>query len=341
MAIVPYGGGNPYWNTMQTMAPVLYHGFREEGPGLARRFIYAGGAMLWGWAMGEAKRIAKNPREVRRIAGRLYREAKRYLNSRKRGGGPPRLPRGSLRMGPIRGASNNSSARRRRGFKRRSRNYRSGGYLGKEHKFLDTQLQPETITTVWTCHDPTTVNNVHPITNSGGTNGHDGRQYHITAIHFKGSINIAQGQNEALGDTPDTQVIRLALVLDKQTNGAQLTPTDVYGSVGPEPTMYFRNLEHVSRFQVLWTKRFRLHDIDFEKDVSTGTTTWSWGEYKKPLSFNIKFRTPLVVHVTSTNTDGNVSRIRDNSVHLIGCADDSASPLEPWIHGTFRVRFYE
>lgn len=191
-------------------------------------------------------------------------------------------------------------------------NVRSGGFLGYEKKFIDQGITSLGIVNTVTGSeiDPGTTNCLNAVAQGDGPTNRDGRKYHVLSVHVRGYINFV---DETAPYTSDH--CRILLVLDKQTNAAQLNAEDVLVSSTPA-TGAFRNLEFSERFRVL--REFTVQ----KPSVGSGTTTNTW-RATKPFKINYVFKRPLPV--TCSGTTGNVTAINDHSIHLIAISFNGTS----------------
>lgn len=223
--------------------------------------------------------------------------------------------------------------------RRRYRNYRSGGYLGLELKFLDC---------AW---NGVTVNNsssgasgemppssgctgcISAPAQGDGESQRDGRNFVIKSVFASGIIATTGVQNSA--DVIDTSGYYVALVLDTQTNGATIVSEDVFinpstqnGAMIPQP---LRNLENVKRFRILASKYIKPGGAYASTD---GTNTASVQQQETP-TFTLSWSGNIKVNTNGTTA--NVSSVTDNSIHLI--AYNGGDNMAPTLIGKSRVRF--
>ncbi len=236
-----------------------------------------------------------------------------------------------------------SAAASRRSYRKTGRkasmNRRTGGYIGLEHKFYDTFRDSIVLTASTTAAggevDPAGVLKcLNAVVEAAGPSNRIGRNIQITAVQVRGVCTIPLATNQTATRTPPA--VFLALVLDKQTNGAQLNSEDVFvgiGTVVDNATNVFQNLEFTQRFQVLRTLRF---DMPPASNVWDGTNleregaTRSWSMYYKWKG------KPLSVHYTNTTED--IANIADNSLHLIGFCNNTGILTDLTYHA--RIRYY-
>jgi len=118
--------------------------------------------------------------------------------------------------------------------------------------------------------------------------------------------------------------VYVALVLDTQTNGAQLNSEDVFSNpsaniataAGP-----LRNMSYTERFKVLKKKKIRIPMLSLTYD---GTNIEQSG-VQVPFSMFVKLG-GLQTKFQSGTTTGYVGTIVDNSLHVI-CYSNSALPV--------------
>ncbi len=211
---------------------------------------------------------------------------------------------------------------------------RLGQTMGKELKFLEFARASIALTTQNSATggeiDPTTVNCLFCPQLGTGLENRNGRHCTIKSIHFKGILTGANQIN--LTALNPACSIFISLVLDKQTNGAQLNSEDVYTNSGGSSalgTLPFRDLEMSTRFTVLKEWHFVIQSPPVSYD-GTNMEQAGWArhiDYYKKMNLKMLF---------SANT-GNVTDIRDNSLHLIGWCNNTS--LVPLLHYNFRTRF--
>ncbi len=226
--------------------------------------------------------------------------------------------------------------RRRTGGVRRRRqtfamrNPRSGGFIGTELKFIRTQSVADAFTTAWANMEDGTMLCLNGIAQGDGEEERIGRIAWIHSIHIKGLIFDVGRDNQAA--PINDYSVRLALVLDTQTNAAVPTPSDVFDILQSQDLLAFRNLQHTHRFKVLWDRIF----VISKTNVGQGAITLfgSSGDsrifsvnkvFKPPLKVQFKLGTPVIGAIT------------DNSLHLMGIATSTADT--PQVTYQVRLRF--
>jgi len=132
--------------------------------------------------------------------------------------------------------------------------------------------------------------------------------------------------------------IRLMLVQDKQSNGTQMTGTQLMTSPGVASTILavttFQNIDNFGRFKVLKDKTILIQNPAVSFD---GTNVEQQGLIRK-FKMTYKPRKPIDVRFNAVN-GGTIADIVDNSWHLL--ANNSSTDLNPNISYNCRVCFKE
>ncbi len=212
-------------------------------------------------------------------------------------------------------------------------NRRTGGYMSMEKKFVDFRVDNDAFTTIWAggeMEDATALS-VSATAQGDGESQRDGRVYYIHEVYVTGTVNIAASESQA---APNADVVcRLAMVWDKQTNGAQLNAEDVFLTVAASDDIdSYRNLQQVQRFSVLQDKKIRIPVANTVTNEGAANL-FSNGAIVVPFKMSYKFRVPL--KVTCSGTTAAIASITDNSIHIIGTATATTAQLSY----TSRCRF--
>lgn len=194
-----------------------------------------------------------------------------------------------------------------------SANLRSGGFLQKEKKFYDTELNNSTVTSSWGTADPIALNCISAPAQGDGESDRDGRVFYINSVHIHGYCRITATEGNTAPTSND--LFRVVLVLDKQTNAAQLTATDVMDAGGTSDVIAFRNLQYTQRFRILKDVTFTMQPQCVNEGASNLFSNTDQYQY---FSMNHIFKKPLKVQCSGTSAG--VSSIVDNSLHVIACA---------------------
>lgn len=238
------------------------------------------------------------------------------------------------------------AARMASGYNRRmrARNVVTAGFLGVEKKFYDTARGPTNVPSDSGCAsgelDPT-LNTAGASTpgclscpaQGDGPENRDGKRIVAKYMEIKGLLNRPVSEDQAT--CPAYSKVFVALVLDTQTNGAQLNSEDVFknitgdvaGSVNP-----IRNLLFGSRFRILKSEIFDLDMYGTQFGVSNGgaagkSQTFSWFVPLNNLIINF-----------NAGTTSDVANVIDNSLHLIAFGPNAAVPITTLAYNA-RLRF--
>jgi len=214
-------------------------------------------------------------------------------------------------------------------------NMRTGGFLGIEKKFFDTFKATTVIANPANCTggelDPATDNCLNGVVQGDGESNRDGKNYVIKSLHFLGRVVTNSQPNKTLGWIPAS--VFIAIVLDTQTNGAQLNSEDVYtnpGGSSANNTCLQRNLQYSSRFRVLKTFKLDFNNPPLSYD---GTDMEALGQ-----SQSIEAHLDnLNIKVSCSATTGTVAAITDNSLHVVGFCTNGTETVN--LTYTSRIRF--
>jgi hypothetical protein len=212
-------------------------------------------------------------------------------------------------------------------------NIRTGGYLNMERKFLDASFAGTLTVDNWTSAecDPATLLCLNGIAQGDGESNRDGKNYRMLSVHLRGYVALSQ--NESVVSPTGDSLIRIALVLDKQTNGAQLSAENVITTGGTVAINGFRDLQYTSRFRVLEDIILRIDN----NGLSEGSINlFANGTRRLPFTMNHTFKNPIPV--TCSASTGVVGAIVDNSLHVIATALTAGS-LDASLAYASRVRF--
>lgn len=212
-------------------------------------------------------------------------------------------------------------------FKRR--NVRTGGFLGIERKFFDTEVNNGAFATSWTIEEPATTG-LTAIAQGDGESNRDGKNYIIDSIHIKGFLNSAvqESQTAPLADI----LCRLVLVLDTQTNGAVLTATSVMDAGQSDDVIAFRNLQFTRRFKVLWDRSFVIK----RNNTNEGAANLFAAAATNGPFFKVNHVFKGGLPVTMSSTEADIANVTDNSIHMIGIATSTDAMLDYQCRVRFR-----
>lgn len=218
-------------------------------------------------------------------------------------------------------------------------NLRTGGYMGLEKKFFDASYSAAlTVSTDMTGleADPATLLSLNCPAQGDGEQNRDGRQIAMDSIMLHGTVLIPTQSDQTAADIlPD---VMIALVLDTQTNAAQMQSEDVF--VNPSATFNtatvpFVNLENTHRFRIL-----AKHYINAaEWSVVPAYDGTNMEQQGAIVSFKMwKSLKGLKTNFISGQTTSVVAAIADNSIHVVAVANSTSTA--PVLTYQSRLRFY-
>ncbi len=200
-------------------------------------------------------------------------------------------------------------------------NARSGGFIGLENKFHDFSHNGS-MSLTWSNEDPTTRLCISSVPQNDSATGRDGRVYHITSLFVRGYINELTLESQT-GPIKESAV-KLVMVLDKMTNKAQLTATDVMDNALQDDILAFRKMEFTSRFRVLKSQSWVVKQQQMNEG---GINLFATPKTYMPIfNWAVKFNPPL--KVTCTGVGGNIDSIIDNSIHIIGINPEATCKVQ-------------
>jgi len=157
---------------------------------------------------------------------------------------------------------------------------------------------------------------------SAALNGRVGRKVRMMKVKVRGQFIIPTQAAQAAGDASTT--IRLALVMDTQTNAAAMTAAQLFNDSagGANATIdSFQNPNNFGRFRVLKDKSIAISDLNLAGSPTAADVI----QAGKSVNFKIThtFKVPVEVHFNATN-GGTVADIIDNSLHIVCGANNIA-----------------
>jgi len=237
----------------------------------------------------------------------------------------------SAALSAARSAGVAASAQRLLGARRL--NARTGGFLGQEKKFVDSARSFTVPTTLASAEaDDGTMLCLNGIAQGDGESQRDGRKCHLTRVDIHGHVGF-----ESVADQPTEYqpYVRILLIHDKQTNGAQFNSEDVLAATPGGTainTCAFRNLQYTSRFAVL-------DEVIVQCPPRPAFYNQPATQVDCPaLMVPFKMGKDLNLDVTFTGTGATVASIADNSLHLMAIKSQSqqGDVICEWVS---RVRF--
>lgn len=238
------------------------------------------------------------------------------------------------------GMARKTTTTRRFARTRRSLNYRTGGFLGIEKKFLDGGLPPTALvnagsgSTAGCEFDPATMLCLSAPGQGDGQSQREGREISADRIDVNGLIIVPAAVNQAAQVAPPE--VRVYLIEDSQSNGAQLNSEDVFVSPFASTAngvLVFRNLEYAKRFRV----KASAH-ICCEPGMPTydGTNIEISGRtYEWKMSTDLKGKR---ITFNTTGTTATIASVTDVSYHVVAFTSTVANAPTIAYNARFRFR---
>ena len=191
-------------------------------------------------------------------------------------------------------------------------NSRTAGFLGLEKKFYDTALASGAIPAPIDCtsgeFDPSVTSMISTPAQGDSEQNRDGKKIVIKAVHIKGVVNRVK----TLAGPIEANRVFVALVLDTQTNGAQMNSEDCFKNTNATAltaTHPVRNLLFANRFKVLRSWEFDMQYRAWDADIAGAET--------RPFEFFENMNLPVNFNAGTT---ASVANVIDNSLHIIAFA---------------------
>lgn len=150
----------------------------------------------------------------------------------------------------------------------------------------------------------------------------DGKKITIKSVLIRGLINV--GLIEA-GTTPNAgNRVFVALVLDKQSNTAQMNSEDCFQNQSGSAlgaTCPMRNLNFSNRFKVLKTVEL---DLNSKTLASSALNDFSWNGEQQTFEWYVKTNIDVNFNATTTST---IAAVVDNSLHVIAYSTITGNTL--------------
>ncbi len=200
-------------------------------------------------------------------------------------------------------------------------NRRTGGYQNMELKFVDYEITATAIGTSWATREDATAKCITATAEGVGESNRDGRKYSIHSIHAR--FELAFPALESQAAPQHDSIVRVVIVLDKQTNAADVTATDVMNGGGTNDYLAYRNLQNSGRFIILMDKKITMKMTNQYNEGAINL--FANGIIKRFFEFNKKFATPI--KVVCPGTSAVVGSISDNSIHIIAVASDTLTTI--------------
>lgn len=210
----------------------------------------------------------------------------------------------------------------RTAIRRRRANRRYGGYMHIERKFIDRSYGPTAVSNTRAGAEADPAGGILCL--GGPAQGNtestrDGRRIRLLSLYIRGDVYATALPDQA--DAPSqTHIIRVMVVLDKQSNGAQLaSETVITNATHLEHAHLY--LENSLRYKILAEKTFVLNPVVIMTD---GANTGSVGYQTEQFKWYI----PLHIRQTFSSADAGIAGISDNSLHVIAFGNSTTAFLQ-------------
>lgn len=169
--------------------------------------------------------------------------------------------------------------------------------------------------------DPATFLCLSAVAQGDGESDRDGKQIRVTGIYMRGQVLFAA--DSASSALPLGDYVRILIICDTQTNGAQFNAEDVLADTTDTDldSLALRNLQYTQRFTILKDETIARPYIGFTGTVAT--PSYAAGGVMVPFKINIPFKTNIPVNFNTTT--GVIGAVVDNSIHVIAIAGGRAS----------------
>lgn len=204
-------------------------------------------------------------------------------------------------------------------------NKRTGGFLGKEKKFIDYTLTGTAIPSPnWLLVEPATTEALSAVAQGNGPSNRDGLKMIAVSLYIRGFVLEASDANTA----PESPLIwRMIVFVDKQTNATNPTPLDVVTSQAVQAPL---NLANSTRFWVLKD----IYQCQTQPSLATNlVANYATNGVARTFEFFKNFKLPIQ-HVGTTAA---VASIANHAVRVMMVANRAGG----LVTYTSRIRFYD
>lgn len=225
--------------------------------------------------------------------------------------------------------------RRRRGERPRQRYTFLAPRLGVERKYFDQTLGASTITAPIDAsggeHFPSASLTLNSVAQGDGETNRDGRRINLDSIYLNGTVFIPAAS--LLATQEQYPSVFVALVLDRQCNGAQFNSEDVFKNTSGSARLAanpLRNLQYSTRFKILASTV-----IDTKPTQKVGDTS---NQERDGFQHTFKLYANLGGIITTfTGATADVANIVDNNIGVVAyCTSTDIGPL---LYYQSRLRF--
>lgn len=217
-------------------------------------------------------------------------------------------------------------------------NARTAGFLGIETKFYDTALAAAAIVSPTDASaaevDPSATSMISTPAQGDGEQNRDGKKIVIKSVYIKGIVNLPGA--ETLAAPANGCRVYIALVLDTQSNAAQMNSEDCFKNTNAAALSAAspqRNLLHGSRFRILkdWTL-----DLNPQTLSHFAVDSFSHSGIHRQFEGYLNLNLPVNFNAT-TPTVTTIASVVDNSLHMIAYTSNNTNA--PTISYNARIRF--
>lgn len=221
-----------------------------------------------------------------------------------------------------------------------AKNIRTGGYVGKELKYFDTEHSQIALSNTFgpSAEFSGPRGTIFCPVNGSGVNERVGRECTIQSIHVRGVLYIESESFTPSNPAPDAY-FTVWLVEDRQTNSAGLDTSQVFKDVGSSSlrTMVYNNIENSHRYRVLKKKNVRI-----KRDLTTyvdTTPSLRIGGSGATAYFDMNWKGKITVKFNGSSLpNGNVADVNNSSIHIIAIRNNGFGDLNELFLNS-RVRF--
>lgn len=215
-------------------------------------------------------------------------------------------------------------ASRRRGYARVLGRASGALVMTPEKKYFDSELSLTSTpnTTAWGAGNvlnpsATPVASIDTLfcpKDGSGINQRIGRKVAVHKIKLRGTVQCAPQADQTGSDAAN--MIRMMLVQNKQTNGAEMNASELMRDAGlTSATSLFQSFQSTNNFGKFRVLKDKIITIQNPNMAYDGTNIEQQG-LMKPWKMSVTFRKPVIVHFNSTN-GGTVADIVDNSFNFV------------------------
>lgn len=211
-----------------------------------------------------------------------------------------------------------------------------------ENKYFDRSYSPSAVSSSATMlngtHDPAggSLNSV-AVGDSGSSR--DGKQIKILSVQVRGIVSV---DSSSLSVTlPEPCLVYVCLVLDRQTNGVQMSSEDCLTNPSGIQSLNveaLRNMNRSGRFLILKEKWFDMTPAALGVDAQPVPDPPILQRYGAIRHFEWFVPLNLVVNFNSV-VISDISAINDNSLHVLAFTTYSTGDFQPELGFNSRIRF--